>query len=352
MKTQTKGGLAIPSANQYLEQALCILQDAIIILNTNHEIVYINKAAVDLFILHIDAEPHVGDNFLSLLGPQRREEVRERMENAFSNHSIEVEVDEQLPGLSCWLKVGYYPMPGEDGNVEHVCLRVRNITERVLLERTIEQQRRTQKNTVLKAALHAQEKERAEIGRELHDHVNQVLTTVKLYNEICLTEEKTNKNLLMRSVQQINHCIETLRSLSQSLISPEAGMVSLKESIEELTVSIRDTKRIDAQFFTYNVRDERIRPDVHTAIYRIAQEQLTNVLKYAKASSVDVLLVGTSDTIALRIQDDGCGCDIKRKRKGTGLTNIISRVEALDGTIDIQSSPGEGFMLMAEFPLS
>lgn len=347
MKTHT----ANYASNQFLEQALYILQDAIMILNEERELVYINQSAINLCKTHLDVDARIGDQFLSLVHAERKREVRKRIDSAFRNRAIEIEFEDNRPGLSCWLHVGYHPMPDMDGVIRHICIRAKNVTETVLLEKTLEHQRRTQKNTVLKAALRAQEKERAEIGRELHDHVNQVLTTVKLYNEICLTEEKTNKHLLMRSVQQINHCIETLRSLSQSLVSPEAGSVSLKELIRELTLSIDDTQRIDAQFFTYGVNDARIRQEVHTAIYRIAQEQLTNVLKYARASSVDVLLVGTSSSIALRIQDDGCGCDIKKKKKGTGLTNIISRVEALDGQIDIQTSPGEGFMLMAEFPI-
>lgn len=336
---------------KYLEQALCILQDSITIVNREREIIYINEAGIKLFSSLLGIVPAIGDDFISLLQEEQRPEASGRVEAAFESQAVEVEFEDQRPGHTCWLKVGYYPMPDDDGFVGHVCIRVRNITERVLLERTIEQQRRVQKNNVLKAALLAQEKERAEIGRELHDHVNQVLTTVKLYNEICLTEEQTNKHLLMRSVQQINHCIETLRTLSQSLISPESDSISLKELIRELADSISDTQRLSVRFLTYGVRDERVRQDVHTAIYRIAQEQLTNVLKYAQASVVDVLLVGTSDTIALRIEDDGCGCDIKERRKGTGLTNIASRVEALDGQVEMQSSPGRGFILMVEFPL-
>ena len=337
---------------KYLEQALCILQDSIIIVNREREIVYINEAGINLFSSLVGIVPALGDDFISLLEDERREEASSRVEAAFGSRSVEVEFEDERPGRACWLKIGYYPMPDDDGFVGHVCIRVRNITERVLLERTIELQRRVEKNNVLKAALLAQEKERAEIGRELHDHVNQVLTTVKLYNEICLTEEQTNKHLLMRSVQQINHCIETLRALSQSLVSPESDSVSLKELIRELADSISETQRLTVRFLTYGVRDERVRQDVHTAIYRIAQEQLTNVLKYAKASVVDVLLVGTSDTVALRIEDDGCGCDIKEQRKGTGLTNITSRVEALDGQVEMKSSPGRGFVLMVEFPLS
>ena len=75
------------------------------------------------------------------------------------------------------------------------------------------------------------------------------------------------------------------------------------------------------------------------------------MLKYANASVVDVMLVGTGNSIALRIQDDGVGFDPKQRRAGVGITNMISRSETLGGTIELVSAPGEGCSLMAEFPL-
>jgi signal transduction histidine kinase len=247
--------------------------------------------------------------------------------------------------------MGYYPMPDDSGFVTHVCIRGKDITQQVLLEKELENEREKSRIRLIKATLDAQEKQRSEIGRELHDNVNQVLTTVKLYNELCLTEEYTNKNLLLRSVQQVNHCIETIRSLSKTLSSPRIEESDVKETIRELVDEINATRRVDAHYFTYGVQQEKISQDLLTALYRIAQEQLTNVLKYAKASRVDVMLVSTSTHIALKIQDDGQGFDMEEKRKGVGITNMISRTETLGGTIDLTSSPGKGCSLMVEFPL-
>ena len=196
-----------------------------------------------------------------------------------------------------------------------------------------------------------QEQERSEIGKELHDNVNQVLTTVKLYNEMCLAEEKVNRNILMKSVQQINYCIELIRDLSKELRSPRIEEMGLTDSIRELADRVRDTQRMAVKYFTYGITDETVSQDLQTAIYRIAQEQLTNVLKYSEASLVEVGLVGSSGSIALHIQDNGKGFNPVERSKGVGIINMITRAEALGGIIDIETSPGKGCALMAEFPL-
>jgi PAS domain S-box-containing protein len=334
-----------------LEKVLFILQDAIILINHKAKITYLNQAAAQILAGQFNFQPGIGDDYFSLVKEERIDITRRSIDRAFGNESSVLEINYPQAGKDRWFELGYYPMPEENGIVTHVCVRAKNVTDKILLAKELDSQRRIQKNLLIKATLDAQERQRSAIGRELHDNVNQVLTTVKLYNEICLTEEKTNKVMLMKSVQQINFCIETLRALSKVLSSPSIEEVSLKESIKELVDSIKETRKIEVNFYTYHVRDENISQDLQTTIYRIAQEQLTNVLKYANASSVDVMLVGTAETIALRIQDNGEGFDPDQKRKGVGITNMISRAETLDGKLELISSPGKGCSLMAEFPL-
>jgi PAS domain S-box-containing protein len=339
------------SANDTLERALHILQDAIIILNRKAEITYINRAGQTAIEKQVGAKPSVGDNFFDFANKGRKQLTEEYLEEAFSNQPVTMALNYPQNGIDTWFEVGYYPMPDESGAVSHVCVRAKDITEKVKLQQKLESEREKQKNRLIKAALDAQEKQRTEIGRELHDNVNQVLTTVKLYNEICLTEELTNKKLLLRSVQQINYCIETLRSLSKTLSSPAIEEMDLKDSIKELVDEVNATRRVTAKYFTYGIEKEKISQDLQTTLYRIAQEQLTNVLKYANASVVDVMLVGTANSIALKIQDDGVGFDPQQRRNGVGITNMVSRSETLNGTIELVSSPGQGCALMAEFPV-
>jgi PAS domain S-box-containing protein len=334
-----------------LERALFILQDGIAIIDSCGKIVYINRAAQLIFKRQIQYQPQIGEEFLFYINEERKEMTRASIEAAFKNESTIYDLYYPQDDKETWFEIGYYPIPDEEGTISHVCMRAKDITEKVLLERKLERQRQIQKNRIIKAALDAQERERSEIGRELHDNVNQVLTTVKLYNEICLTEEKTNKAILMKSVQQINFCIETIRSLSKQLATPIVAEMDLKESIKDLVDSMNATRKLTANFYSFGIKNERINQEIQTGLYRIAQEQLTNVLKYANADCVEIMLVGTTNSVALRIQDNGIGFDFAQKRKGVGITNMISRAESLGGTIEFETNPGEGCRMMVELPI-
>lgn len=351
MKAKPLLSHSVPALNDPLERAMYILQEAILIINRKSYITYINKAAGEKIEKQTGRLPMVGDNYLDFVHPSRTELVKGYIDDAILNVPSTYTLYYPQTGIDAWYQMAYYPMPDETGLVTHVCIRAKDITPQVLLEKELESERKLLKNRLIKATIDAQEKQRSEIGRELHDNVNQVLTTVKLYNELCLTEEITNKRLLLRSVQQVNYCIEALRTLSKTLSSPDIKETDIRDSIKELVDEVNATRRIDANFLTYGIQKDKISQDLLTTLYRITQEQLTNILKYADASKVDVTLVGTSTTIGLSIQDDGVGFDLQEKRKGVGITNMISRADTLGGVIEIKSTPGKGCSLMAEFPI-
>ena len=334
-----------------LDKTLQSLDDGIVLIDREGIVKYYNQAARSQLRRQSGRLVEIGKNFLDGVLPERQQIARASIQDAFNGHSSVHKLLYPQEGLDAWIELSYSPVIEEDGQVSHVCVRAKPITEQMILEKKLEAHNKMQRNAILKAALDAQEKQRAEIGRELHDNVNQVLTTVKLYNEICLSEAQPDRNMLLRSVQQINYCIETLRGLSKTLAPPSREEAGLKENIKELTESIDATRKIAVRFYSYGLKNELIGQELQTTIYRIAQEQLTNVLKYAEASWVDVVLVGTSESIALSIQDNGIGFNWNEKRKGVGITNMISRSEAWGGEIEFRTSPGEGCRMMVEFPL-
>ncbi|MBO9684020.1 MAG: PAS domain-containing protein, partial [Flavisolibacter sp.] len=223
-----------------LERALFILQDGIGIVEKDFTISYINSAAQDILEKQFHQRPSVGDCFLNYIVSERQDIHREFISKAFENEPSALEVE--FPGPS-WYEVGYYPMPDEQGFITHVCIKAKEITQRIVLERKLKQERRDRKNNIIKATIEAQEKERSLIGRELHDNVNQVLTTVKLYTELSYHDEVPNKELLKRSVQQINYCIEEIRSLSRRLAVPKLGELGLEELIRDLVDTVNFTKK-------------------------------------------------------------------------------------------------------------
>ena len=119
----------------------------------------------------------------------------------------------------------------------------------------------------------------------------------------------------------------------------------------ELIESLGSSMQIDVNLEFDNLPFEEMEGDLHLTIYRVAQEQLTNISKYAKASRVDVSLKAEMALLRFTIIDDGAGFDLTQKRLGIGITNMQSRVEILNGSFKIISSPGEGTRLDVEIPV-
>ncbi|MGZ4019657.1 MAG: ATP-binding protein [Flavisolibacter sp.] len=329
-----------------LERAFFALQDGICILERDLTIRYINSAAQRL-LQSYDKRPAVREYFLQYVAPERVDVHKKLILKAFENESSVSEVD--LPGQT-WYEIIYHPMPSENGEVTHVCLKAKDITKRIELERELKQERRARKNKIIKATIEAQEKERSLIGRELHDNVNQVLTTVKLYTELSYHEETPNKELLKRSIQQINYCIEEIRTLSRRLAVPKMDD-GLEDLIKQLVDTINATRKTSIEFLSHGIRNHSISKELQTTVYRILQEQLTNVVKYAMASSVKVVIAATNNEIAAQVADNGIGFDLQEKSKCDGITNMVARAETLGGSLEFQTSPGNGCVMTVEFPL-
>ena len=121
--------------------------------------------------------------------------------------------------------------------------------------------------------------------------------------------------------------------------------------MQNLVESVRVTQKIVIRFRSSGMKGKILKQDVQTAIYRIAQEQLTNILKYAEASIVDVILVHIENVVALQIQDNGRGFIYDADKKTSGLTNMIARAETVGGKIEFDTAPGKGCTVTAEFPL-
>lgn len=193
-----------------------------------------------------------------------------------------------------------------------------------------------------------QEREREWIGRELHDNVNQVLTTVKLYLE---TVSKQHDNpLIPRSMQLVNSSIIEIRNLSHQLSSPTLGTRSLIDTINALIETIGFSTSIIFEF-DHTACHAPLVMSQKLALYRILQEQLNNIVKHAEASKVQILLSQTNGTVVLKVRDNGIGFVTKLPSNGMGLNNMVSRAKVFNGSVQIASSPGKGCLLTVTMPL-
>ena len=235
----------------------------------------------------------------------------------------------------------------------------RDVSERKELEQQLLQEREQRhlekeqaQKKITAAVIKATEAERAHVGRELHDNVNQVLTTVKLYNELCLDLSNGSQELLKKSVALLQNSIDEIRNLSKRLSAPTLGNMRLQDSVNELAESLLATNKIRITLRTDCISDLQVGQEVHLAMYRILQEHLTNVLKHSDARQVTVSFDVNEHMLSLIVTDDGKGFYLQKNRSGNGITNMMTRAENLNGTLTLSSAPGQGCTLLVQLPLN
>lgn len=292
------------------------------------------------------------EKLIELVHPEDRAAMLEGLQfyNAFDKVEKMVRVIKP-DGNMIYVNNTYSVIRDIQGNVVKLSGVSQDITEKMLLEKQLEIKKELLKRYLTRAVIDAQEKERAKIGRDLHDNVNQVLTTVKLYLEMSLSNEFNAQDLQQKSIQYISECITEIRAISRSLSAPTLGGMSFKDSIKELVKSVTDTNRIKAKLKVtgFGAKDKSLSTVLHLGIYRILQEQLANVLRHAQAKHVKIDISKDPHLIILHIEDDGIGFNTRAKRKGIGITNMITRAEALNGQLYLQSEPGKGTIVTCMF---
>lgn len=235
----------------------------------------------------------------------------------------------------------------------------RDISERKKAERLVQEsedlrhqlmdEKINRQKEIMQAAIDAQEKERAHIGRELHDNVKQILSTAKVCLEYGRDNEPVQQHMMQRAEDMINTAITELRELSKSLIQVYQREIGLQLSIENLVESIRVGNRFHITI-DFSLPDENLLDDkLKMTLFRIIQEQLNNILTHAAAEQITISLQQSGDMLTLGVADDGKGFDVQQKRMGIGITNIINRAEIFNGQVAIHSSAGKGCRMVVSF---
>ncbi len=226
-----------------------------------------------------------------------------------------------------------------------------DLTEKKKLERQLAEHQLKEQRLITAATIQAQEKERNELGRELHDNINQILATVKMYLGMVKSGQGVADDLVERSYEYVNEAMEEIRKLSHSLVPPSLGDIGLKEALQEL---LEDTSLLTGTQVHLNVdekyNDKTIDKNKELMIYRIVQEQLSNITKHAGAKESVITVKAENGNLFLSVADNGMGFDTTQKSKGIGLKNISSRVEFYSGNMNLISTPGHGCTLEVNIP--
>jgi PAS domain S-box-containing protein len=218
------------------------------------------------------------------------------------------------------------------------------------IETLLTEEKITPKN-LADAVVQAQEKERVNLGIELHDNVNQVLTIAKLYLDMIKSTNTEDSLLLEKAKGFISDSINGIRDVSKTMVLPQLKESSLAESINELVKEIKLSGAYDIDFSYKDSKAGDLTQGKKITLFRIIQEQIKNIIKHSQAKNIIVKLGITATEAELTVEDNGIGFDVGRKRKGIGLSNICERIELYKGTMELTSTPGEGCRLHVTIPL-
>ena len=206
---------------------------------------------------------------------------------------------------------------------------------------------------IMKAIIKTQENERYEIGGELHDNISQILVASQLsLGMLKKTVDPAGMQWLIQCKEYIMLAIGEIRNLSHRLAPAFLENKTLEEAFKILFKSMNLGEKYNVLIsFDEAVKTSSINHEIQIQLYRIMQEQLKNILKYSKATQIEVDLFISNNILSLRIADNGVGFNINAVEKGIGLANIKRRAEIFSGNLKIESAPGKGCVLDIAIPI-
>ncbi len=202
------------------------------------------------------------------------------------------------------------------------------------------------------AIIKAQEDERYEIGGELHDNICQVLAGTQL------TLRNLKSDISPAKLELYNNCmdyikiaLDEIRNLSHRLAPAFFDNANLEDSFQQLLRSFNTHNQFEVKFsFDKSVIDAHLKRDLQLNLYRILQEQLNNITKYSQATEVEVMVNIEERNFFMLTGDNGVGFDTMAAKNGIGLANMKRRVELFYGSLSVNSSPGNGCIIIVRIP--
>lgn len=200
--------------------------------------------------------------------------------------------------------------------------------------------------------LTAQEEERQRIARELHDDPAQSLTALLvLLKMLHDRQQPTDGRTLQELIDLTTATLESIRAIAQELRPPVLDDFGLAAALEGLAAQYWQRFGLPVHVYVRGQR-QRLSPEIELALYRIAQEALTNVAKHADATHATIDLQFREGTVSLRIEDDGRGFEPREGLgRGLGLFGMRERAELVHGTFALESEPGHGTRITVAVPL-
>lgn len=312
--------------------------------------IFRNDALMDMIGYNMDA-PKGLSWWLRRIHPDDRNRVSDRVKESTDNKEQSWEEEYLFKCADGTYKhmrdKGYIVY--ENGLPVKMIGSLHDVTNLKQLEGELMTEKLERQKEISETIIRAQEKERTRIGHELHDNVNQILSTAKLFMDMMQPIGKEEKERKKKTVDYILMAIEEIRKLSKELVLPQLIGKSLVESIQTLIDDIHIATDVKIKF-VYDYENELLSQGKKVTLLRIVQEQLKNILKHSKAKKVDIFLQNKDGDTQLIVKDDGIGFCPKQTHRGIGLSNIYERVNFYNGETDVQTEPGKGCSLFVTVP--
>ena len=302
----------------------------------------------------LNSDPNADPNIIKLLEASNL--------RAYSGEVFEEEYEFSDNGKMLYYQQIIFPIRDSDRIIGIAGFNI-DVSEKKAAERQL----RESKEELAQFSSHLQivrEDERSNLAREIHDDLGQILIAMKI--DMGLLKNIVLKNVLPQDLERIKAKFEEIQQLvDNTLKSARRIMTDLRPEVLDLLglteTIVQHLKGFENRYktvcqFVNNTSEHNLflNPTQAVALYRIVQEALNNVAKYAKATEVKVSINMNDDTVVLRIADDGIGFDLNEKRRNDsyGLLGIRERAVLLNGSSTIYSQPGKGTIVEVVFNVS
>lgn len=215
----------------------------------------------------------------------------------------------------------------------------------------LERERLQQK--MLNAIIEAEEKERVRIAKDLHDGVGQLITMARLHVSSIEDEvpEEINHSITT-SLKTLDNAIEEVRNVSHDLMPGVLVELGLVAALRQLAGNL-NTSGLIAVHLRCETEHERFHRSSELALYRVVQEVTNNMIRHSEATEIHILLKEKEGSLLLKISDNGKGFDVSLipQSKGIGWRNILSRIQMINGKVDIRSGAISGTEVEVKLPI-
>jgi PAS domain S-box-containing protein len=227
-----------------------------------------------------------------------------------------------------------------------------DVTEIRKIERMLEEEKTTRQNEIMKATLEGEEKQKLQIGHELHDGVGHLLTYTSLFLQMTAQQDHVKPEQVSKAHAKVEEALLEIKRLSKNLVSSALNDLGLKEAIIELfnqQHSLKNTK-FKLECASKDLRD--LDMTAQRNLYRIIQELVNNTIKHAKAELVWLKIERNKHQLLLHYHNDGKAFNPNTVKRGIGLDSILNRTTFYNGKMDITSNPQKGTDFKIALPLT